>query len=33
MIGSISDGKFADFLVCGDNYELQEVYIGGERIK
>ncbi len=33
MIGSISDGKFADFLVCGDNYELQEVYIGGERVK
>lgn len=32
MIGSISDGKFADFLVCGDNYELQEVYIGGERV-
>ena len=33
VIGSISDGKFADFLVCGDNYELQEVYIGGERVK
>ncbi len=33
MIGSISDGKFADFLVCGDNYELQAVYIGGERVK
>lgn len=32
VIGSISDGKFADFLVCGDNYELQEVYIGGERV-
>ena len=32
-IGSIADGKLADFLVCGDNYELAEVYIGGRRIR
>ena len=31
-IGSIADGKLADFLVCDDNYELQAVYLGGERI-
>ncbi len=31
-IGSIADGKYADFLVSDDNYELKEVYLGGEKI-
>jgi len=31
-IGSISNGKFADFVVCDDDYELKEVYLGGEKV-
>ena len=33
IVGSISNGKFADFLVCDDNYNLREVRLGGEPIK
>ena len=32
IVGSISDGKFADFLVCDDDYNLREVYLGGNVI-
>ena len=32
-IGSIANGKLADFVVCNDAFELEQVYIGGERIK
>ena len=32
-IGSIAVGKLADFVVCDDGFELEEVYIGGERIR
>ena len=32
-IGSIANGKLADFLVCDDGYELKEVFIGGEKVK
>ena len=29
VIGSIENGKFADFLVCDENLNLEQVYIGG----
>ncbi len=32
-IGSIAEGKYADFLVCKDNYQDVQVYIGGKKIK
>ena len=32
-IGSIANGKLADFVVCNDAFELEQVYIGGERIQ
>jgi len=31
-IGSIEDGKFADFIVCGESFERRAVYLGGEII-
>ena len=31
-IGSIEAGKLADFVVCGDDLSLRQVWIGGERI-
>lgn len=31
-IGSIRDGKLADFVVCNAQLERQEVYIGGEKV-
>ena len=31
-IGSIAPGCLADFLVCGENLELREVYMGGEKL-
>ena len=31
-IGSIEPGKLADFLVCSESLEPEEVYIGGRRI-
>ena len=31
-IGSIANGKLADFVVCNDAFELEQVYIGGKRI-
>ncbi len=31
-LGSIAPGKLADFLICGGDFELREVYIGGERV-
>lgn len=31
-IGSIEDGKFADFIVCGESFERRAVYLGGEKI-
>ena len=31
-IGSIKEGKNADFLVLDKNYEIKEVYINGEKV-
>ena len=31
-IGSIETGKYADFLICSEELELREVYIGGIKI-
>ena len=31
-IGSIAPGRKADFLVCGADWELQQVYLGGEAL-
>lgn len=31
-IGSIAAGKYADFVVCGNDLSPREVYIGGERV-
>ena len=31
-IGSIEEGKYADFLVCGRNLDIREAYIGGKKI-
>lgn len=32
LVGSISVGKFADFVVCDDTLDLREVYIGGKKV-
>lgn len=32
-IGSISKGKFADLVVVDDDYNIQQVYVGGKKIK
>lgn len=32
-VGSIAKGKFADFLIVDDDYNLENVYIGGKKIK
>ena len=32
LVGSIGAGRRADFLVCGDDLSLREVYISGKRI-
>ena len=31
-IGSIAEGKLADFIVCGEDFERRTVYLGGEKI-
>jgi N-acetylglucosamine-6-phosphate deacetylase len=31
-IGSVEPGKLADFVVCGEDLALQQVYIGGSPI-
>jgi N-acetylglucosamine-6-phosphate deacetylase len=31
-IGSLNAGKWADFLVCDREWNLKQVYLGGERI-
>ena len=31
-IGSIAPGRFADFLICGDDLSLREIYLGGEKL-
>ena len=31
-IGVIAPGRFADFLVCGEDLSLQNVYLGGEKL-
>ena len=31
-IGSVEPGKFADFVVCGEDLSLQQVYIGGTAV-
>ena len=33
ICGSIEIGKYADLLVCDEDYQLQEVYIEGRRVK
>lgn len=32
-VGSIAKGKLADFVVVDDNYNIESVYIGGEKFK
>lgn len=32
LVGSIAPGRYADFVVCGQDLELQSVYIGGEKV-
>lgn len=32
-VGSVADGKFADFVVCDDALDIKAVYIGGERVE
>ena len=31
-IGSIESGKLADFIVCGENLELKQVFLGGKNL-
>ena len=31
-IGAIAPGRWADFLVCGEDLSLQTVYMGGEAL-
>ena len=31
-VGSIKEGKNADFLILNDKYEIEEVYINGEKV-
>lgn len=31
-LGSIKEGKYADFIVFNSNYEIEEVYISGEKV-
>lgn len=31
-LGSIEEGKLADFVICGDDMHLQSVYIGGKQV-
>lgn len=31
-VGSIANGKIADFIICGENYDRLAVYLGGEKI-
>ena len=31
-IGAIAPGRFADFLICGEDLSLQAVYMGGEKL-
>ena len=33
LAGSIGAGRRADYLVCGDDLSLREVYISGKRIR
>lgn len=32
-VGSIANGKFADFVICNDNLARKTVYIGGQRVE
>lgn len=32
-VGSIAKGKFADFLIVDDDYNLEQVFVGGNKIK
>lgn len=32
QVGSIEPGKLADFLICGEDYTLRQVYLGGKPI-
>ena len=31
-VGSISDGKFADFVICDEKFRRLAVYLNGERV-
>ena len=31
-VGSISDGKFADFVICDEKFRRLAVYLNGERL-
>lgn len=33
LVGSIANGKLADFVVCGADFALREVYIGGRKVR
>jgi N-acetylglucosamine-6-phosphate deacetylase len=30
--GTIEDGKIADFIICGENFDMREVYLRGVRV-
>ncbi len=32
-IGTIEEGKFADFIICDENLKRREVYIGGNPVR
>ena len=32
-VGSIAEGKVADFLACSDNYATKRVFLGGVELK
>ena len=32
-IGSLEKGKYADFIIFGDDYSLDSVYISGEKVE
>ena len=32
VVGSVADGKYADFVICDDALRIKAVYIGGELV-
>ena len=33
QVGSIAEGKLADFLICEDGYRSMRVFLGGEEVR